>query len=166
MQLKAISPMIAVILLIAFTVAIGGILSVWLTSVTQTQTSTAGSYAEKVAKCAGVSLNIENITPITSNQITFQVSHESGTYDSWGTARLLMSYHTIDDTTAGGAGTASVTFAIRNSEVNVWNCSTNELFSNVLIVLLYISPPQAPPNLTWVSRLLPPLSISVDDPLK
>jgi len=79
MKLKAISPMIAVILLIAFTVAIGGILSVWLTSVTQTQTSTSGSYAEKVAKCAGVSLAIENITPINNNQITFKVSHESGT---------------------------------------------------------------------------------------
>ena len=76
--MKAISPMIAVILLIAFTVAIGGILSVWLTSVTQTQTSTTGSYAEKVSKCAGVSLSIKNITPITNNQITFRVSHESG----------------------------------------------------------------------------------------
>ena len=79
MKLKAISPMIAVILLIAFTVAIGGILSVWLTSVTQTQTSTAGSYATKVSKCAGVSLAIKNVTPIINNQITFQVSHESGT---------------------------------------------------------------------------------------
>jgi len=77
--MKGISPMIAVILLIAFTVAIGGILSVWLTSVTSTKTSTAGSYAEKVAKCAGVSLAIENITPINNNQITFRVSHESGT---------------------------------------------------------------------------------------
>jgi len=76
--MKGISPMIAVILLIAFTVAIGGILSVWLTSVTQTQTSTAGSYAEKVSKCAGVFLAIKNITPINGNQITFQVSHESG----------------------------------------------------------------------------------------
>jgi flagellin-like protein len=81
MKLKGISPMIAVILLIAFTVAIGGILSVWLTGLQQQQTTVTGEYAEKVAKCAGVSLNIKNITPILNNQITFQVSHESGTYE-------------------------------------------------------------------------------------
>ena len=74
--MKAISPMIAVILLIAFTVAIGGILSVWLTGLQQQQTTATGEYAEKVAKCAGVSLAIENIS-----DTLFQVSYESGTYD-------------------------------------------------------------------------------------
>ena len=75
LKLKAISPMIAVILLIAFTVAIGGILSVWLTGLQQQQTTTTGEYAEKVSKCAGVSLAIENIS-----DTLFQVSYESGTY--------------------------------------------------------------------------------------
>ena len=73
--MKGISPMIAVILLIAFTVAIGGILSVWLTGLQQQQTTATGEYAEKVAKCASVSLAIENIS-----SSVFQVSYESGTY--------------------------------------------------------------------------------------
>ena len=76
LRLKAISPMIAVILLIAFTVAIGGILSVWLTGLQQQQTTATGEYAEKVAKCASVSLSLTNIT-----KDLFQVSYESGTYN-------------------------------------------------------------------------------------
>ncbi|MEM5879443.1 MAG: archaellin/type IV pilin N-terminal domain-containing protein [Candidatus Aenigmatarchaeota archaeon] len=45
MNSKAVSPMIATILLIAFTVAVGGIISIWLTGFTRTQTAAAGAGA-------------------------------------------------------------------------------------------------------------------------
>ena len=67
--------MIAVILLIAFTVAIGGILSVWLTGLQQQQTTVTGEYAEKVAKCANSVLTVSNIT-----NTLIQVSYDAGTY--------------------------------------------------------------------------------------
>ena len=58
---KGISPMIATVLLIAFTVAVGGILSMWLTSMTSTQTTTTGSAAEKQILCARSVLTIDEV---------------------------------------------------------------------------------------------------------
>jgi len=55
---KGISPMIAVVLLIAFTVAVGGILSLWLTTLTTTQTGATGTAAEKQILCARSVLEI------------------------------------------------------------------------------------------------------------
>ncbi|MBS3055183.1 MAG: hypothetical protein J4452_01690 [Candidatus Aenigmarchaeota archaeon] len=49
--MKGISPMIAIVLLIAFTVAIGGIMSVWLTGLTNTQTQQVSNQSAAQAKC-------------------------------------------------------------------------------------------------------------------
>jgi flagellin-like protein len=58
---KAISAMIATVLLIAFTVAVGGILSMWLTSLTSTQTTTTGAAAEKQILCSRSVLTISEV---------------------------------------------------------------------------------------------------------
>jgi flagellin-like protein len=50
--MKGISPMIAVVLLIAFTVAVGGIISVWLTGFTRTTTGGTESRAEALSRCS------------------------------------------------------------------------------------------------------------------
>jgi flagellin-like protein len=42
---KAISPMVATVLLIGFTIAVGAILSVWFTTFTRTQTATVSGEA-------------------------------------------------------------------------------------------------------------------------
>jgi flagellin-like protein len=71
--MKGISPMIAVILLIAFTVAIGAIVSVWITGFTRGLTTTTGTTAEKQAKCAGVYIGIEvkeNTSATTNTTVT------------------------------------------------------------------------------------------------
>ncbi|MEM5829793.1 MAG: archaellin/type IV pilin N-terminal domain-containing protein [Candidatus Aenigmatarchaeota archaeon] len=53
MSPKAISPMIATILLIAFTVAVGGIISVWLTGYTRTTGAAVSGATEDQIKCSG-----------------------------------------------------------------------------------------------------------------
>jgi flagellin-like protein len=58
--MKGISPMIAIILLIAFTVAVGGILSVWFSTTTTSQTGITGSAATNYTKCGGVGLSIQS----------------------------------------------------------------------------------------------------------
>ncbi len=50
--------MIAVVLLIAFTVAVGGILSVWLSTLSTTQTTIVSSGTEKQVRCAASSISI------------------------------------------------------------------------------------------------------------
>jgi archaellum component FlaF (FlaF/FlaG flagellin family) len=74
--------MVAVILLIAFTIAIGGILSVWFTGLVRITGGPAEATAEKVAKCAPVhirieevrSQNITNITVIASNPSSIDIT--------------------------------------------------------------------------------------------
>jgi len=88
MNSKAISPMIATILLIAFTVAVGGIISVWLTGYTRTTSAAVSTATEDQIKCTGTypdvylvtnnsiivrnpgSENIYNITCFTSDGTT------------------------------------------------------------------------------------------------
>ena len=49
--MKGISAMIATVLLIAFTIAIGGIVSIWLTGLTNTQTQQVTNQSSAQVKC-------------------------------------------------------------------------------------------------------------------
>ena len=87
--MKAISPMIAVVLLIAFTVAVGGILSVWFSTLTTTQTTIVGSATQNQIVCASVDLairevrlNITNPNPgsiISGKYVNITMKYDSGT---------------------------------------------------------------------------------------
>jgi len=52
--MKGISPMVATVLLLAFTIAVGGIISVWLTGMTRTQTAGVTTSAQ----CASTRLDV------------------------------------------------------------------------------------------------------------
>ena len=62
MIMKGISPLIAAVLLIAFTVAVGGIISLWLTSFSKTTTSAVQTSTEKQVKCASTVLEITSVS--------------------------------------------------------------------------------------------------------
>jgi flagellin-like protein len=62
MKMKGISPMLATILLVAFTVAIGGIISVWMSSFTRTTQTNVESAAVNQTKCAGTYIDILSVT--------------------------------------------------------------------------------------------------------
>ena len=76
---KAISPMIATVLLIAFTVAVGGILSLWLSSLASTQTETTGAAAEKQVLCARSVLTVDEVDYSTTANANVTVSYTYGT---------------------------------------------------------------------------------------
>lgn len=59
--MKGISGMIAAILLVAFTIGVGGILSLWFTTLTQTQTAAAEAIAENRTRCAVVYIDIYRV---------------------------------------------------------------------------------------------------------
>jgi len=54
--------MIATVLLIAFTVAVGGILSVWFTSFTRTSTANVENASIDVTKCSGTYIDVTTVT--------------------------------------------------------------------------------------------------------
>ena len=77
---KGISPLIATILLIAFTVAVGGIVSLWITGFTQTQTSQVSAGSTDQVQCGSSVLTISRAiyTAGTINNVTFQVGYNLG----------------------------------------------------------------------------------------
>ena len=60
--MKGISPMISVVLLLAFTVAVGGILSVWLSGFTRTATTGVETTTTNQTKCAGTYIDVVSVT--------------------------------------------------------------------------------------------------------
>ena len=58
---KAISPMIATVLLIAFTVAVGGILSLWLTGYMTTTTGIVETASTNQTKCVGTYIDVISV---------------------------------------------------------------------------------------------------------
>lgn len=70
--MKAISPLIATVLLIAFTVAVAGIISTWLSSFTTTTTETVKKQSETQVTCVYGSINLKSLkyrTPYLSGAI-------------------------------------------------------------------------------------------------
>ena len=64
---KGISPFIASVLLIAFTVAVAGILGGWYTSFTKTSTETVKEHAEEELTCAYGGINLYDVTYSNGN---------------------------------------------------------------------------------------------------
>ena len=59
--MKAISPFVAAILLIAFTVGVGSIMAVWLPTLINTQTQAVSSTGNKAAQCASTTITIKEV---------------------------------------------------------------------------------------------------------
>lgn len=60
-KFKGISPLVATVLLIAFTVAVAGIIATWLTGFTTTTTEIVGKRSETEVTCAYGSINLRSL---------------------------------------------------------------------------------------------------------
>lgn len=74
MKRKGISPLIAAVLLIAFTMAVAAILTAWVTTFTQDTTSEIGNESSRLVQCSFGGLSIYDVTA-GSSQITVQVAN-------------------------------------------------------------------------------------------
>jgi len=94
MKSKAISPMIAVVLLIAFTIAVGGILSLWLTGFATTTTQSVETASTNQTKCAGTYIDVisvdDNAILITNRgaESISSIVCYAGNGSSWGMGSL------------------------------------------------------------------------------
>lgn len=111
--MKGISPMIATVLLIAFTVGVGGIISVWITGFAQTSTKIVKNDGESQITCANGNIALSNLKycsttnnvsgivknngRISLGNITLQIVFSNGS---------LMS-HALNDTGLGGSSTGN-----------------------------------------------------------
>jgi flagellin-like protein len=76
--MKGISPLIATILLIAFTVAVAGIISVWLTGFARTSTSTVGQESERQLICSYAALSLKSVKYSSSSSTLSGIIENSG----------------------------------------------------------------------------------------
>lgn len=114
MNSKGISPMVATVLLIAFTVAVGGIVSVWLTGFTNDTTGSVESASSNQTKCAGIFIDIISVSE-TSFMIMnpgAQAINDISCYSGNGT--LITS-----DTIGLSAGGINSTFWTRNDSSSI-----------------------------------------------
>ncbi len=84
---KGISPLIASVLLVAFTMAIAAVLVAWITGFTQQQTETIGSRGDQQTSCAYSTLSIDkedvsvlgNSTAFDGSRFNVTITHSAGT---------------------------------------------------------------------------------------
>lgn len=107
--MKGISPFIATILIIAITVGIGSILSVWLPSLITTQTQTVGASAESQAKCTSTTLKIDQAAyHVGTNLVNVTVEVATG---SQNLQNLTITVEGAGITNTSGKGYTSTYFS-------------------------------------------------------
>ncbi len=60
--MKGLSPIVATIVLIAFAVAIGGLVSIWLTGFASSTTEFTSQRGDELTACAGARLQVDTVT--------------------------------------------------------------------------------------------------------
>jgi len=120
MERKGISPLIAAVLLIAFTMAVAAILTAWVTSFTQSTTEDVGNRSEQLVSCSFAGLSIydailsgSDLTVSMANtgtkdlgEVSVVVFHEDGSTNQTSVPGLESG--NVDDTSIQvGTGTAT-----------------------------------------------------------
>ncbi len=110
--MKGISPLIATVLLIAFTVGIGGIISVWVTGFTQTSSKIVSKQGENQLICANGAIDLtnlkycnNNVSGLVKNNGRIAVGNVT-LYTVFNNGTLLQ--HSLNDTGTGGSNSGSL----------------------------------------------------------
>ena len=116
--MKAISPFVAAILLIAFTVGVGSIMAVWLPTLINTQTQTVSSTGNKAALCSSTTLTVKEVkykSGSTLVNVTVEVTtgaqalrNVTVTVEGGGLTNSSTTAYTTSDFTAGQLYSTSV----------------------------------------------------------
>lgn len=107
MKRKGISPLIAAVLLIAFTMAVAAILTAWVTSFTQDTTGQVGNESERLVSCSFASIDIYDAV-LSGSTLTVNVAN-TGTRDLNNVTLVL--FHddgSINETWAGPIASGDV----------------------------------------------------------
>lgn len=78
---KGVSPLIAAVLLIGFTMAVAGIITAWVTTFTEEQTSTLGNQSEQLVGCSYAGMDVQDVTFDSANSQTDFNVENTGTVD-------------------------------------------------------------------------------------
>jgi len=113
-KMKGISPLMAVVLLVAFTLAVAVVIGGWLTSVSRQETEIAGEALLTQVNCSKAVLSIIDVTctdtdltiaianlgPIELTNPSFYARLSNGTSSTWSTTATISSGGQLLDTTS------------------------------------------------------------------
>ena len=112
--MKGISPLIAAVLLIAFTVAVGGIISLWLTSFSKTTTSAVQTSTEKQVKCASTVLEITSVSTSDNRIVVTNLGPQNVTLTS-----IVLSDGTVSNFQISEQLTAGSSYSINTTNSSI-----------------------------------------------
>ncbi len=116
MKRNGISPLIAAVLLIAFTMAVAAILTAWVTTFTQETTTEVGDKGQEQIECSFAGLSIYDAVYTSSDDSLTVAIANTGTRDLSDGVSVVLSYAdgTVESTNMTGLNTGevdSVTFS-------------------------------------------------------
>ncbi len=126
-QFKGLSPLIASILLVAFTMAVAAIVVVWITGFTQQQTNVVGQRGENQAKCAYSTLSVSrNDISVVGSNLNVTVSYSAGT------ETLNITGISVRDSSSG-ASYVNVTSPNTDATVRNWGVGKSDKLVNYIL---------------------------------
>lgn len=117
MRRKGISPLIAAVLLIAFTMSVAAMLTAWVTTFTEEKTSVVSNKSDQVFQCSYGGLSIYDAIYHSDDNTTDVTVANTGTYDFRN-----ITIHIFDDT--GGVVNKGYTGALNTADVKTITIST------------------------------------------
>lgn len=138
--MKGISPLVATVLLIAFTVGVGGIISVWISGFTQTSSKIVSKEGETQLICSNGAVDLSNLKYCNSNisgiiknngrialgNITLQTVFSNASMVS----------HALNDTSTGGSASGNY-LSLKPGQIFSFNVSigggSSGAYSNIWI---------------------------------
>jgi flagellin-like protein len=137
---KGISSIIATVLLIAFTVAVAGILSGWLTSFTTTSTQTVKSQSDTELTCSygGISLNSLRYSGGSSGYLSGNIDNTRTVSLGGLSIQIIFTNKTIQNVKLCSTGTTTVSCATANAslsprETTTFNITTTSNYDTIRI---------------------------------
>lgn len=125
--------MVAVVLLIAFTIGVGGLVSIFATGLTTTSTGIASNQSEALSKCAGAWLNVYSVdsdqvfysNPNTQTITGITITFSNGTTQTNGDPSLTVGETNNTNISTIGSNTFVIVRGLCQSVVTVeGKCST------------------------------------------
>lgn len=137
--MKGISPIIAIVLIIAITVAVAGLVGIWITSFTGTTTGEAERRTTGITECAGIYIKIESMNSSTapaaivvSNPATKNKIYITNALDDQATTETLTAV-TLNAGALGTVTTSSVPSSGAKKVILKGLCETEDQSTNVTI---------------------------------
>ncbi len=130
MNRKGISPLVAAVLLIAFTLAVASILTAYVTTFTEESAQELGNQTQQVTSCAYAGLSIfDAVYDSSAGEITVNVAN-TGTKDlseltavAFSPDATILGRGTISDLQTGDIGTTTISVSEKPGRVTVSSSS-------------------------------------------